>query len=65
MEPDDAVEQTLYICRQVKVYRIPPLSTAGGHRSGEWRVADQIFEGRLRVLGRGACIDIRLEDPNT
>jgi hypothetical protein len=33
-----------------------------GHRSGEWRVADKIFDGRLRVIARGDLLEIRVED---
>lgn len=59
---DDVIEQTLYICREVQVYRIPPRPGAGGWRSGEWRVGDKIFSGRLRVVSRDTLVEIRLED---
>lgn len=63
MEMDgDVVEHTLYVNRCVKVYCIPPRPGAGGHRSGEWRVADEIFSGRLRMLSIGEKIEIRLEN---
>lgn len=55
------MEHTLYICRSVKMYQIPPRAGAAGWRSGDWRVNDMIFEGRLRVLARGAYVEIRLE----
>lgn len=44
---DDVIEHTLYVNRSVKVYRIPPRPAAGGHRSGEWRVADELFNGEI------------------
>lgn len=43
---DDQIEHTLYINREVKVYRIPPRLGAGGHSSGTWRVDDCIFTGK-------------------
>lgn len=47
----------------VSLYKIPPRPAAGGHRSGEWLVADRIFEGRLRAVARGAAVNVRLEEP--
>lgn len=64
-ESADVIEQTLYQLRAVKAYRIPPRPAAGGHRSGEWRVDDQIFSGRLRVVARGEAVQLRLEDGAT
>jgi hypothetical protein len=61
----EAVEHTLYICRQVNLYKIPPKATAGGHKSAEWLVADKIFEGRLRLIAKGELCEIRLEDPSS
>eukprot|EP00775_Hariotina_reticulata_P012681 gene12681-12810_t len=47
------------------IYRIPPRPAAGGHRSGEWRIADEIFTGRLRVVAKQEQLDIRIEDAAT
>jgi hypothetical protein len=47
---DDQIEHTLYVNRDVKVYRIPPRPAAGGHSSGTWRVDDCIFTGELLQL---------------
>ena len=58
----DDVEHTLFVCRQVNLYRVPPKATAGGHKSGEWKVADKIFTGRLKVTARGDAAEVRLED---
>lgn len=38
---EEVVEQTLHISREVKLYQIPPRS-ATGHKSGEWKVADEV-----------------------
>lgn len=62
---DEEIERTLHINREVKLYRIPPRPASTGHISGNWRVADQIFAGRLRVLARGSDAEVRLEDGST
>ena len=65
MEEDFEVDQVLFICRNVKVYRTPPLvSASAGFRSGEWRHGDQIFEGTLKVVQTGNKCNIRIEDSN-
>lgn len=56
------VQETLYVHRSVQLYKIPPRPAAGGHRSGEWLVADKIFDGRLRVVARGDLTELRLEE---
>ena len=60
----DEVEHTLFSCREVDVYKIPPRPAAGGHKSGEWKVVDKLFTGRLRLTGKGNSCLIRLEDAN-
>ena len=85
----EKIEQTLYQCRNVQVYRIPPRPSSGtktceddhvyeyslkygntdppcppgGHKSGDWKVGDRIFEGRLRVMSIGNMCELRLEEP--
>ncbi|KAL3160831.1 hypothetical protein ABBQ38_009236 [Trebouxia sp. C0009 RCD-2024] len=61
----DDVEHTLFVCRQVNLYRVPPKATAGGHKSGEWKVADKIFTGRLKLTAKGEAAEVRLEDSDT
>lgn len=61
----DDVEHTLFVCRQVNLYRVPPKATAGGHKSGEWKVADKIFTGRLKLTAKGEAAEVRLEDSET
>jgi len=65
MDQDEVIEQTLFIATDVRVYRIPPRPAAGGYKSGEWRVGDEIFLGRLRLLAIGDEAEVRLEDVNT
>lgn len=64
MSADD-IEHTLFVCRQVSLYRVPPKATAGGHKSGEWKVADKIFTGRLKVTAKGEAAEVRLEDADS
>lgn len=45
MDESEEIEITLYINRDVKVYRIPSRPGAGGHSSGTWRVDDCIMTG--------------------
>jgi len=61
---EEVVEQTLHMTREVKLYQIPPRS-ATGHISGEWKLSDEVFCGRLRVIAKGELVELRLEDPNT
>ena len=58
------MEQTLFICREVDIFRIPP-RTGRGHISGEWRVEDKIFTARCRVIAQNDNLEVRLEDPST
>lgn len=57
------MEQTLFICKEVDLYRLPPRGSAVGWRSGEWRVDDKIFTARCRVVAVGDTLEVRLEDP--
>ena len=57
-------EETLFAARETQLFRIPPRA-GRGHLSGEWRLADRIFEPRVRVVARGEALEVRLEDPAT
>ena len=61
---DGDVEYTLMITAGASAYRIPPRGPSG-HASGTWRVADKLFEGRVRVVACGETATIRLEDVAT
>lgn len=58
-------QQTLFICKEVDLYVIPPRTSAGGYKSGDWRVDKRIFTGRLKVVAKGPNLDVLLEDPST
>eukprot|EP00887_Chlorella_sp_A99_P000360 scaffold13.g360.t1 len=59
------LEQSLFFCREVDVFRIPARQGAAGHRSGEWRVANRLATCRLKVVARGEAMEVRLEDAST
>ncbi|KAJ0453910.1 putative PH-like domain superfamily, NECAP, PHear domain-containing protein [Helianthus annuus] len=65
LEEEDAFEHTLLVVREVSVFKIPPRSTSGGYKCGEWLQSDKIWSGRLRVVSCNNRCDIRLEDPNS
>ncbi|GKV01840.1 hypothetical protein SLEP1_g14358 [Rubroshorea leprosula] len=64
-EEEESLEHTLLVVREVSVYKIPPRSTSGGYKCGEWLQSDKIWSGRLRVVSCKDRCEIRLEDPNT
>lgn len=64
-EDDESFEHTLLVVREVSVFKIPPRSTSGGYKCGEWLQSDKIWSGRLRVVSCNNRCEIRLEDPNS
>lgn len=60
---DTDIEQTLIICREAVLYKIPPRASSG-HKSGDWLVSDKIFSGRVRVIAKGETAEVRIEDPS-
>ncbi|KAK1437326.1 hypothetical protein QVD17_03117 [Tagetes erecta] len=68
-EEEEAFEHTLLVVREVSVFKIPPRSTSGGYKCGEWLQSGayplRIWSGRLRVVSCKDRCDIRLEDPNS
>ncbi|PSR86411.1 Adaptin ear-binding coat-associated protein 1 NECAP-1 protein [Actinidia chinensis var. chinensis] len=62
-EDDESFEHTLLVVREVAVFKIPPRTTSGGHKCGEWLQSDKIWSGRLRVVSCHHRCEIRLEDP--
>ncbi|GAB4841734.1 hypothetical protein Ancab_022456 [Ancistrocladus abbreviatus] len=64
-EDEDSFEHTLLVVREVSVFKIPPRTTSGGYKCGEWLQSDKIWTGRLRVVSAKHRCEIRLEDPNS
>ncbi|XP_039143574.1 uncharacterized protein At1g03900 [Dioscorea cayenensis subsp. rotundata] len=65
VDEEESMEHTLLVVREVTVYKIPPRSTSGGYKCGEWLQSDRIWTGRLRVVSRRDRCEIRLEDPSS
>mmetsp|Transcript_16261 Transcript_16261/g.48711 ORF Transcript_16261/g.48711 Transcript_16261/m.48711 type:complete len:300 (+) Transcript_16261:54-953(+) len=67
-EPNDddfVVEHTLGQYREVSAYKIPPRPSAGGYKSGDWRIEDRIFTGRMALVDCGKTAELRLTDAST
>ncbi|GAB4830542.1 hypothetical protein Ancab_020306 [Ancistrocladus abbreviatus] len=64
-EDENSFEHTLLVVREVSIYKIPPRTTSGGYKCGEWLQSDKIWTGRLRVVSAKHRCEIRLEDPNS
>ncbi|KAD2230179.1 hypothetical protein E3N88_41588 [Mikania micrantha] len=64
-EEEELFEHTLLVVLEVSVFKIPPRSTSGGYKCGEWLQSDKIWSGRLRVVSCKERCEIRLEDPNS
>jgi CCR4-NOT complex subunit CAF16 len=62
---EESLEHTLLVVREVSVFKIPPRSSSGGYKCGEWLQSDKIWSGRLRVVSIRDLCEIRLEDSNT
>lgn len=62
-DDEESFEHTLLVVREVSVYKIPPRSSSGGYKCGEWLQSDKIWSGRLRVVSCNSRAEIRLEDP--
>mmetsp|Transcript_24173 Transcript_24173/g.33265 ORF Transcript_24173/g.33265 Transcript_24173/m.33265 type:complete len:285 (+) Transcript_24173:88-942(+) len=59
---EEVSEQTVLLVKDVSVYKIPPRTRSEGFNSGEWKVIDKIWNGRLRVVIVGTRCEVRLED---
>jgi hypothetical protein len=58
IEDEETLEHKLLVVREVVVYKIPPCSTSGGYKCGEWLQSDKIWAGRLRVVSCKARCEI-------
>lgn len=61
------VRTSLRSCVEVWiVFKIPPLKKNEGHRAQEWGdLGNPLWKGRLRIIEKGAVVNIMFEDPNT
>ncbi|TDL24928.1 adaptin ear-binding coat-associated protein 1 NECAP-1 [Rickenella mellea] len=63
---DDEIESILFICREVSVYKIPPLKANEGHRANDWGdLASPLWKGRLRMIERSSGVKLQFEDSQT
>lgn len=63
---DDEIESILYICREVSVYKIPPLKANEGHRAQDWGdLAAPLWKGRLRIVEKSSGVMMNFEDSTT
>ncbi|KAJ4868595.1 hypothetical protein Rs2_49854 [Raphanus sativus] len=64
-DSEETLEHTLLVVREVSVCKIPPRTTSGGYKCGEWLQSDKIWSGRLRVVSCKDRCEIRLEDSSS
>ncbi|XP_047329404.1 uncharacterized protein At1g03900-like [Impatiens glandulifera] len=65
IEEEESFDHTLLVVREVSVFKIPPRSSSGGYKCGQWLQSNKIWSGRLRVVSCKQRCEIRLEDPNS
>ena len=63
MSEEYEYEQTLCQIPVCHVFRIPPRTSAGGHRATDW--TEEVWEGKLSVVQKGSQCTIFLRDRNT
>eukprot|EP00301_Raphidiophrys_heterophryoidea_P018749 c3753_g1_i1.p1 GENE.c3753_g1_i1~~c3753_g1_i1.p1 ORF type:complete len:293 (+),score=75.64 c3753_g1_i1:66-944(+) len=63
-DDDDSFERTIWACSECFMYKIPPRGP-NGYIASEWKEADFIFKGRVKVTEEGDKCEIRVEDPAT
>ncbi|XP_043700764.1 uncharacterized protein LOC122651444 [Telopea speciosissima] len=64
-EKTEAIELVLFQVSECYVYLIPPRKSAASYRADEWNVNKWVWEGTLKVIGKGEECIIRLEDKTT
>ncbi|KAF0773275.1 hypothetical protein AaE_002188 [Aphanomyces astaci] len=61
---DEAIERVLKVINQVFAFKIPPQSSAAGHRADSWP-KDPVWTGRLVISSINDATQIQLRDPKT
>lgn len=62
----EGYERVLLVKQNVHVYKIPPLVSASrGFKAADWNLAEPDWTGRLRLVTKGDCLFLRIEDRNT
>ncbi|ETW07956.1 hypothetical protein H310_02342 [Aphanomyces invadans] len=61
---DEAIERVLKVINQVFAFKIPPQSSAAGHRADSWP-KDPVWTGRLVISAINDATQIQLRDAKT
>ncbi len=62
MDEDDNIERTIFVGKECFVYKVPNRGP-NGYVASEWKEADFMWKGRVRVTEQGDKCSILLEDP--
>ncbi|CAI4221336.1 unnamed protein product [Auanema sp. JU1783] len=58
-------ESVALVKPEVFIYKIPPLANNKGHKAVEWSLDNPDWSGRLKLVGLGKRLELRLEDKTT
>jgi hypothetical protein len=61
---DASIDRVLCVVNECHVYKIPPRSSAQGHRANDWN-GHHLWTGRCRVIAKGSQCEIKLEDSSS
>jgi len=64
-DDDENVDQTLFVCKECFVYKLPTRTSSSGFRAADWDINSFLWSGKLTVRSVGEKCVIYLEDPNT
>uniref|UniRef100_A0A0K0G529 NECAP-like protein CG9132 (inferred by orthology to a D. melanogaster protein) n=1 Tax=Strongyloides venezuelensis TaxID=75913 RepID=A0A0K0G529_STRVS len=61
----DDYESVILVKPEVFIYRIPPLTTAHGHKAADWKLDAPDWVGRMRLIVKGKKLELCLDDKTT
>ncbi|OQR95290.1 hypothetical protein THRCLA_07988 [Thraustotheca clavata] len=64
MDVEEAIERVLTVINQCFAFKIPPQSSAAGHRADSWP-KDPVWSGRLVISEINGETQVQLRDPKT
>jgi len=62
---EENVEQTLFVCKECFVYKLPPRTSSAGYRAADWDITTFLWSGKISVRSIGEKCIILLEDSNS
>ncbi|CAG9096552.1 unnamed protein product [Plutella xylostella] len=65
MDLMDTYESVLLVKNEVFVFKIPPKTTNRGYRAADWNLQEPQWTGRMRLVGKGEELIMKLEDKVT